>query len=276
MIASIRCSFAWVDGCFATRVTLASDERVARPAPPVPRGPGGPRDGRRRRGPRVHDHHARPASARESAGGACRRGRGPCRWCRAGHGRHARWTDPGRPQPGRARGARRGARHPQGLAPEPGGDPWAARLGRHDRLGHDDRGGAGRHRGLRHRRHRRRPSGRRVVPGHQRRPRRAGAHAGDGGLRGAEVHPRRRPHRSRRSRPGACPSSAWQSDEVAGFYSRSSGHRAPSRVDSAAEAAQLIATHRRLGLTTGILITVPLPDEARAASRRGRGCGRSG
>ena len=54
---------------------------------------------------------------------------------------------------------------------------------------------------------------------------------------------------------------AWQSDEVAGFYSRSSGHRAPSRVDSAAEAARLIATHRRLGLTTGLLITVPLPDE---------------
>ncbi len=34
---------------------------------------------------------------------------------------------------------------------------------------------------------------------------------------------------------------AWQSDEVAGFYSRSSGHRAPLRVDSADEAARLIA-----------------------------------
>ena len=36
----------------------------------------------------------------------------------------------------------------------------------------------------------------------------------------------------------------WQSDEVAGFYSRSSGHRAPSRVDSAEQAARLIAIQR--------------------------------
>jgi pseudouridine-5'-phosphate glycosidase len=52
---------------------------------------------------------------------------------------------------------------------------------------------------------------------------------------------------------------AWRSDEVAGFYSRSSGLHAPSRVDSASDAARLIATQRRLGLATGILITVPLP-----------------
>lgn len=54
---------------------------------------------------------------------------------------------------------------------------------------------------------------------------------------------------------------AWQSDEVAGFYSRSSGHRAPLRVDTAAQAARLIATQRRLGLSSGVLITVPLPDD---------------
>jgi len=53
----------------------------------------------------------------------------------------------------------------------------------------------------------------------------------------------------------------WQSDEVAGFYSRSSGHRAPSRVDSAEQAARLIAIQRALGLATGILITVPLPPD---------------
>jgi pseudouridine-5'-phosphate glycosidase len=53
----------------------------------------------------------------------------------------------------------------------------------------------------------------------------------------------------------------WQSDEVAGFYSRSSGHRAPSRVDSAEQAARLIAVQRSLGLATGILLTVPLPEE---------------
>ena len=42
----------------------------------------------------------------------------------------------------------------------------------------------------------------------------------------------------------------WQSDEVAGFYSRSSGHRAPSRVESAEQAARLIAIQRGLGLAT--------------------------
>jgi pseudouridine-5'-phosphate glycosidase len=54
---------------------------------------------------------------------------------------------------------------------------------------------------------------------------------------------------------------AWGSDEVAGFYSRSSGHQAPLRVDDAGEAAQLIVSQRRLGLDTGILVTVPLPDD---------------
>ena len=54
---------------------------------------------------------------------------------------------------------------------------------------------------------------------------------------------------------------ALGSDEVAGFYSRSSGHRAPLRVDSPAEAARLIGLQRALGLDTGILVTVPLPAE---------------
>lgn len=51
----------------------------------------------------------------------------------------------------------------------------------------------------------------------------------------------------------------WDSDEVAGFYSRSSGHPAPLRVDDALGAARLIRNQRRLGLHTGVLITVPLP-----------------
>lgn len=54
---------------------------------------------------------------------------------------------------------------------------------------------------------------------------------------------------------------AWDSDDVAGFYSRSSGHRAPLRVDDAAAAARLISLQRRLGLDTGVLITVPLPPD---------------
>jgi pseudouridine-5'-phosphate glycosidase len=54
---------------------------------------------------------------------------------------------------------------------------------------------------------------------------------------------------------------AWGSDDVAGFYSRSSGFRARLRVDSPAEAARLITTQRCLGLETGVLITLPLPDD---------------
>lgn len=54
---------------------------------------------------------------------------------------------------------------------------------------------------------------------------------------------------------------AWGSDEVAGFYSCSSGHRAPLRVDDAAQAARLIANQRRLGLDTGVLVTLPLPED---------------
>ena len=52
----------------------------------------------------------------------------------------------------------------------------------------------------------------------------------------------------------------WQSDEVAGFLSRSSGHRAPLRVESAEEVAALVARQRALGLSGAILVTVPLPE----------------
>ena len=53
----------------------------------------------------------------------------------------------------------------------------------------------------------------------------------------------------------------YGSDEVAGFYSRSSGYRAPLRVDTPEEAAALISTQRALGLEGGVLITQPLPVE---------------
>ena len=52
---------------------------------------------------------------------------------------------------------------------------------------------------------------------------------------------------------------AWQSDEIAGFHSRSSGLAAPSRVDDAEAAAALIDRQRALGLGQGVLVTVPIP-----------------
>jgi len=54
---------------------------------------------------------------------------------------------------------------------------------------------------------------------------------------------------------------AWGNDEVAGFYSRSSGYKAPLRVDDATDAARLISIQRRLHLDTGVLVTVPLPED---------------
>lgn len=52
----------------------------------------------------------------------------------------------------------------------------------------------------------------------------------------------------------------YGTDDLPGFYSRESGHAAPVRVDSAEEAARLIRTHDRLGLGSGILVTVPIPE----------------
>ena len=59
---------------------------------------------------------------------------------------------------------------------------------------------------------------------------------------------------------------AWQSDEVAGFYSRSSSWLAPLRVDDASAAAALIRRQQRLGLEGGVLFTVPLPDDVAISS----------
>jgi pseudouridine-5'-phosphate glycosidase len=50
----------------------------------------------------------------------------------------------------------------------------------------------------------------------------------------------------------------WATDELAGFFSRSSGIRVPSRVDTAPEAAALLERQFALGLG-GVLFCVPLP-----------------
>ncbi len=49
------------------------------------------------------------------------------------------------------------------------------------------------------------------------------------------------------------------SDEFPAFYSRSSGHAAPARVESATEAAAVSAAARRLGLRSGIVVANPIP-----------------
>ena len=53
----------------------------------------------------------------------------------------------------------------------------------------------------------------------------------------------------------------WRTDELPGFFARTSGLRAPARVDSAAEAAALMDRQLALGLG-GVLFCVPLPEDA--------------
>jgi pseudouridine-5'-phosphate glycosidase len=49
-------------------------------------------------------------------------------------------------------------------------------------------------------------------------------------------------------------------DEVPGFYARSSGVRSPERSDDIADTARLVATHLTLGLASGALVCVPVPE----------------
>jgi pseudouridine-5'-phosphate glycosidase len=64
-------------------------------------------------------------------------------------------------------------------------------------------------------------------------------------------------------------------DDVPGFYSQSSGIRAPIRARDVPAAAEVAATHLALGLGSGVLVCVPVPpgdalpsDEARSAVER--------
>jgi pseudouridine-5'-phosphate glycosidase len=51
-------------------------------------------------------------------------------------------------------------------------------------------------------------------------------------------------------------------DDVPGFYARTSGVRTPGWVADAAEAARLARDHLELGLGSGMLVCVPVPEEA--------------
>lgn len=53
----------------------------------------------------------------------------------------------------------------------------------------------------------------------------------------------------------------WKCDEMPGFYSRTSGLPVDERVDSAGEAAAIIRTRDKLGLSGAVLVTAPVPAE---------------
>jgi len=57
------------------------------------------------------------------------------------------------------------------------------------------------------------------------------------------------------------PVMAVGSEEFPSFYSRSSGHRAPMRVDGATEVAAVMRAHWGLGLTSGLVVANPIPVE---------------
>jgi pseudouridine-5'-phosphate glycosidase len=54
---------------------------------------------------------------------------------------------------------------------------------------------------------------------------------------------------------------AFGSDEFPSFYSRSSGHAAPMRVDTAAEVAGVMRAKWDLGIDGGLVIANPIPEE---------------
>ena len=54
----------------------------------------------------------------------------------------------------------------------------------------------------------------------------------------------------------------WQCSEMPAFYSRTSGLPIDQRVDTAAGAAAIILARDNMGLTSSILVTAPVPEEA--------------
>ena len=54
----------------------------------------------------------------------------------------------------------------------------------------------------------------------------------------------------------------WGTRELAGFFARESGRTLASSVSSGAEAADLASVHWRIGLSTGLLVAVPVPPDA--------------
>jgi len=54
----------------------------------------------------------------------------------------------------------------------------------------------------------------------------------------------------------------WQTTALAGFYARDSGRVLGGSVEDPADAARIATTHWRLHLSSGLLICVPLPEEA--------------
>lgn len=60
---------------------------------------------------------------------------------------------------------------------------------------------------------------------------------------------------------------SYQTDDFPAFFTRSSGCKAPCRLDTSMECAKLIHTSQQLGLQNGVLIAVPVPKHQEANAK---------
>lgn len=60
---------------------------------------------------------------------------------------------------------------------------------------------------------------------------------------------------------GVCVCAYGDTNDFPAFYTPRSGHHAPHRVSSPLEAARVLLASRGLGLSSGIVVAVPIPKE---------------
>lgn len=69
---------------------------------------------------------------------------------------------------------------------------------------------------------------------------------------------------------GVCVATYGATKQFPAFYCQTSGHQAPYNVSTPEEAAKLIQAQEQLGLQTGILFAVPVPQKHQLID--GMGC----
>eukprot|EP00095_Tigriopus_kingsejongensis_P001583 maker-scaffold831_size90909-snap-gene-0.15 protein:Tk01583 transcript:maker-scaffold831_size90909-snap-gene-0.15-mRNA-1 annotation:"pseudouridine-metabolizing bifunctional" len=65
---------------------------------------------------------------------------------------------------------------------------------------------------------------------------------------------------------GVCVATLGDTSDFPAFFTRQSGFQSPMRVTDIAEAARLVDNHQQLGLQSGVLLGVPIPEGAEAPS----------
>ena len=68
--------------------------------------------------------------------------------------------------------------------------------------------------------------------------------------------------------PGVCVLTLGENDRFPAFFTPDSGHRSPHHVTTTSEAAAVVYQHSELGLESGLLLAVPIPDQYRAEGQQ--------